>query len=136
MDSGERLGPESLGGPAVSEIGSIDLRGVKSESEAVEKVREAAQRHKPGEWILGSAWDQNLWAGRQFPRSEVSICAASNRKAKRWRKFVRRRNGTSRVNGFWGALGTRISGRAGSFRDRKYRFARRQIGKRSGGESS
>jgi predicted amidohydrolase YtcJ len=48
-------------------LGSIDLRGVTSESEAVAKVREAAKRCKPGEWIRGTAWDQNLWAGRQFP---------------------------------------------------------------------
>ena len=60
-------------------IGSIDLRGVASESEAAEKVREAAKRHKPGEWILGSAWDQNLWAGKQFPNAAgISKAAPDN----------------------------------------------------------
>jgi len=60
-------------------LGSIDLRGVKSESEAVEKVREAAKGLKPGEWILGSAWDQNLWAGKQFPNAAgISKVAPDN----------------------------------------------------------
>jgi predicted amidohydrolase YtcJ len=48
-------------------LGEIDLRGIASESEIVEKVREAAQSHKAGEWILGRAWDQNLWPEKQFP---------------------------------------------------------------------
>ena len=60
-------------------LGSIDLRGVPSESAAVEKVSEAAKRHKPGDWILGSAWDQNLWPGRQFPdASGISKAAPDN----------------------------------------------------------
>ncbi len=48
-------------------LGTLDLRGIASEREIVEKVREAAKQHKPGEWIIGNAWDQNLWAPRQFP---------------------------------------------------------------------
>jgi hypothetical protein len=60
-------------------LGIIDLRGVASESEAVEKVREAAKRYKPGEWIRGTAWDQNLWAGRQFPDAAgISKAAPDN----------------------------------------------------------
>jgi predicted amidohydrolase YtcJ len=60
-------------------IGSIDLRSVASEREAVEKVREAAKRHKRGEWILGSAWDQNLWEGKQFPNAAgISKAAPDN----------------------------------------------------------
>src|SRR5579863_3614216 len=48
-------------------LGSLDLRGIASEREIVEKVREAARQHKPGEWIRGNAWDQNLWTVKQFP---------------------------------------------------------------------
>jgi predicted amidohydrolase YtcJ len=45
----------------------------------VEKIREAAKRHKPGEWILGHAWDQNLWAGKQFPDAAgISNAAPDN----------------------------------------------------------
>ena len=43
------------------------------------KVREAAKRHKPGEWIIGRAWDQNLWAGKQFPDAAgISKAAPDN----------------------------------------------------------
>jgi predicted amidohydrolase YtcJ len=60
-------------------LGSIDLRGVASESAAVEKVRKAAKRAKPGEWIRGSAWDQNLWAGQKFPDAAgISKAAPDN----------------------------------------------------------
>ncbi len=33
-------------------------------------VRKAAREPKPGEWIRGRAWDQNLWPGKQFPGTE------------------------------------------------------------------
>jgi predicted amidohydrolase YtcJ len=60
-------------------LGSIDLRGVTSENQVVEKVREAAKRSKPGEWIRGTAWDQNLWRGRQFPDAAgISKAAPAN----------------------------------------------------------
>jgi predicted amidohydrolase YtcJ len=48
-------------------LGRIDLRGFTSEREVVAKVREAAGTAKKGAWIRGQTWDQNLWAGRQFP---------------------------------------------------------------------
>jgi len=38
------------------ELGSIDLRGVGSETAVVEKVGAAARGRVPGEWIRGSAW--------------------------------------------------------------------------------
>jgi predicted amidohydrolase YtcJ len=60
-------------------LATIDLRGVASESEIVEKVRAAARQRKPGEWILGRAWDQNLWASKQFPDSSgISSAAPDN----------------------------------------------------------
>jgi predicted amidohydrolase YtcJ len=57
-------------------LGTLDLRGLASEREIVEKVRQAARRHRPGEWIRGNAWDQNLWAAKQFPDA-VGISNAS-----------------------------------------------------------
>ena len=57
---------------------SLDLRRVKSEAEAAHRVHLAVKEHQPGEWILGSAWDQNLWASKQFPGAE-SISAAAPR---------------------------------------------------------
>jgi predicted amidohydrolase YtcJ len=60
-------------------LGDIDLRGITSENEVVRKVGEAAKQHKPGEWILGRSWDQNLWAGQQFPTAAgISRAAPDN----------------------------------------------------------
>jgi predicted amidohydrolase YtcJ len=50
---------------------NIDLRGVTSEAQAVAIVRDAVKDHKPGEWIRGRAWDQNLFADKQFPGKDA-----------------------------------------------------------------
>jgi hypothetical protein len=58
---------------------TVDLRGIASEKEIAEKVRAAAQEAKPGEWILGRAWDQNLFTTKQFPTADsVSAAAPDN----------------------------------------------------------
>jgi predicted amidohydrolase YtcJ len=57
---------ESLG----ESLEVIDLRGVKSEAEAAALVEKAARSAKPGEWIQGAFWDQNLWPGKQFPTKQ------------------------------------------------------------------
>jgi predicted amidohydrolase YtcJ len=58
---------------------NLDLRGVTSEAAAAEIVRKAAANRKPGEWIRGRAWDQNLWPGKQFPTEEsISKAAPHN----------------------------------------------------------
>jgi predicted amidohydrolase YtcJ len=50
-------------------LAQIDLRGVRSEQEAAQRV--AAVRGKtPGEWIIGNAWDQNLWPSKSFPTKQ------------------------------------------------------------------
>jgi predicted amidohydrolase YtcJ len=55
---------------------NIDLRGVTSEARAVEIVRNAVKDHKPGEWIRGRAWDQNLFGDKQFPTKDALSKAA------------------------------------------------------------
>ncbi len=57
---------------------TLDLRGIKSEREIAAKVRDAAAQAKPGEWILGRAWDQNLWAVKEFPTAKSISDAAPN----------------------------------------------------------
>jgi len=54
----------------------IDLRGLTSEAAAVDKVRNAVRQLKPGEWILGQSWDQNLWQSKQFPTADLLSRAA------------------------------------------------------------
>jgi predicted amidohydrolase YtcJ len=60
-------------------LGRIDLRGIRSEAGVAEKVRSAAAGAKPGEWIFGTGWDQNLWPGQQFPgAAAISAAAPAN----------------------------------------------------------
>jgi predicted amidohydrolase YtcJ len=42
----------------------LDLSGVANFDEMVERVRIAASRAKPGEWILGRGWHQDKWDKR------------------------------------------------------------------------
>ena len=42
----------------------LNLADVRSYEEMVEKVRQAVERAKPGEWILGGGWHQDKWENR------------------------------------------------------------------------
>ena len=46
---------------------TLDAGGARSEEAIAGKVGEAVARSRPGDWISGRGWDQNLWPGRQFP---------------------------------------------------------------------
>lgn len=50
----------------VDTIYAIELSGIRSVSEAVEKVRERVAKAKPGEWISGSGWDEGKLAERRY----------------------------------------------------------------------
>src|SRR5688572_11701423 len=63
----------------------LDLMGVTSFEEIVEKVRIAASRAKPGQWIEGRGWHQDKWSKnpdklvRGFPvHDELSKVAPNN----------------------------------------------------------
>jgi predicted amidohydrolase YtcJ len=45
----------------------IDLYGISSLYQVLTLVASRAKDTPPGEWILGQAWNQNLWPGRAFP---------------------------------------------------------------------
>jgi predicted amidohydrolase YtcJ len=45
----------------------IDLRDTRSYDAIVERVRARAGTAKPGDWILGRSWDQNLWPDTHWP---------------------------------------------------------------------
>ncbi len=57
---------------------SLDLRGLTSEAAIADKVRTEASKRKPGEWIRGDAWDQNLWPSKAFPNADLISAAAPN----------------------------------------------------------
>lgn len=54
----------------------IDLRGTRSYDEVVAKVRERVASARPGEWIVGRSWDQNLWPVKEWPTYEALDAAA------------------------------------------------------------
>jgi len=67
-----------LGGAARDRL-NVRLNGVSSVGELQKLIKEAADHHKPGEWILGSGWDQTRWAEQKFPsRSDLDQAAPNN----------------------------------------------------------
>ncbi|HKO58606.1 MAG TPA: amidohydrolase [Thermoanaerobaculia bacterium] len=48
-------------------LDTVNVVGVSSIDEVLARVKERAATAAPGEWILGRGWDQNRWAGKQFP---------------------------------------------------------------------
>ena len=47
----------------------IDLNGVKRVAEVVDLVRQKAAQLKPGQWILGTGWDESKLAELRYLRS-------------------------------------------------------------------
>jgi predicted amidohydrolase YtcJ len=47
----------------------IDLKGLKSFDEVLLKLEKEGV-DKPGEWLIGRGWDQNLWEKKEFPENE------------------------------------------------------------------
>lgn len=45
-------------------LAQVDLVGVETELEAVERVAARAAQVPPGEWIIGYGWDEGAWADR------------------------------------------------------------------------
>ena len=45
---------------------SVDLYGIHSWEQIIEKLKRFADTHKEG-WLLGRGWDQNLWPNKEFP---------------------------------------------------------------------
>ncbi len=61
------------------DLAHVDLRGAATFEEAVERVRAAAAKTPPGEWVRGRGWDQNRWPGKQLPTHEALSRAVPDR---------------------------------------------------------
>jgi predicted amidohydrolase YtcJ len=48
-------------------LNAVDLVGVTSEAEAVQRVRDFAREHPGKGWLLGRGWNQVFWPGKAFP---------------------------------------------------------------------
>jgi len=58
---------------------SLDLKGADSLGEVQQRLRAAVAQHKPGEWIVGSGWDQTRWPDKKFPtRQDLDAAAPDN----------------------------------------------------------
>src|SRR4051812_42502918 len=53
-----------------SSLQQLDFRGVTSYDAIVAMVKARAARARPGEWIRGRSWGQNLWDDKTFPAHE------------------------------------------------------------------
>ena len=58
-----------LGGAGRDKL-TLDLKGTDSLAELQQRVRIAVARHKPGEWVVGSGWDQTRWPEKTFPHRQ------------------------------------------------------------------
>ncbi|MGB7847875.1 MAG: amidohydrolase [Candidatus Acidiferrum sp.] len=67
-----------LGGAGRDKL-TLVLNGTTSAAELLRLVKAAAEKHQPGEWILGSGWDQSRWADQKYPsRLELDQVAPNN----------------------------------------------------------
>jgi hypothetical protein len=55
-----------IGGAARDKL-ALSLNGVESVAELQKRVKDEISKHKSGEWIVGSGWDQTLWPDKKFP---------------------------------------------------------------------
>ncbi|MEO5580788.1 MAG: amidohydrolase [Gemmatimonadaceae bacterium] len=46
---------------------NVQLAGSASYDEVIARTLARARQMKPGEWVIGRGWDQNLWPDKQFP---------------------------------------------------------------------
>jgi hypothetical protein len=55
---------------------TVDLIGVKSLEEMQQRIRAAAEKAAPGQWLSGGGWDHTLWASGKLP-DKANIDAAA-----------------------------------------------------------
>jgi hypothetical protein len=48
----------------------VDLAGINSLEETLQKIKEYADSHPNSQWILGRGWNQVLWKGKKFPTKQ------------------------------------------------------------------
>jgi hypothetical protein len=48
----------------------LDVTGLTSKQEMLEKIRENAEKLTPGEWLVGRGWDENLYTDGSIPTIE------------------------------------------------------------------
>ena len=57
---------------------NVLLSGSNTYAEVIRRVAERTRTTKPGEWVEGRGWDQNLWPEKSFPTHQVLSTATPN----------------------------------------------------------
>lgn len=58
---------------------SVELNDASSLEDMLKLIEKAVSKHKLGEWIVGSGWDQTRWPGQKLPtRLDLDRVAANN----------------------------------------------------------
>ena len=57
---------------------NVLLAGSSSYDEVIRRVTERTRATKPGEWVQGRGWDQNIWPDKNFPTHEPLSRATPN----------------------------------------------------------
>jgi predicted amidohydrolase YtcJ len=58
---------------------NLALNDATSVDDVLKRVKAAADKKKPGDWVLGSGWDQSRWPDQQYPtRLELDQAAPNN----------------------------------------------------------
>src|SRR5947209_8739296 len=55
---------------SAGEVGWTRLSGTRSMEDALARLRKAAARTPPGEWVVGIDWDEAKWTERRYPTRE------------------------------------------------------------------
>jgi len=53
-----------------SRLHNLDVTGAVSQEQVLSMVAKRVSESRPGQWIIGRGWDQNMWAVKQFPTHE------------------------------------------------------------------
>jgi predicted amidohydrolase YtcJ len=61
------------------DIENVSVRQLDSEAAVVKVVADAAKQRPATEWLVGRGWDQNRWAGAQFPTKASLDASVSDR---------------------------------------------------------
>ena len=58
---------------------SVDLLGCASLADMQARIRAAAEKAAPGQWLTGGGWDHTLWAEKKLPtRQDIDAAAGSH----------------------------------------------------------
>lgn len=94
----------------------VDLVGAASKAEVLARLKAGAARLPKGAWLIGRGWDQNRWAGKQFPSASDLDAAFPDRPVyleridghASWMNSAAMKHATRALDGDWQPEGGRI----------------------------